>query len=144
VEGLPGIIFSPLLHGSLSHLVANALSLFTLLVILYGDKQYKADQTLIWIWILCGIGTWLIGRAGSPRAPMAHIGASGVIYGLVVYLIAAAWWLHSWRAFFMGVLVLFFYGGIFYGVLPQRGIISWEGHLSGAIEGFITAYRIHA
>ena len=142
--GLPGVLFSPLLHGSFSHLLTNALSLYLLLVILYSHKQYKADQTLIMIWIICGVGTWLIGRAGTPKSPIVHIGASGLIYGLVVYLIVAAWWLHSWRSFFMALLVLFFYGGIFYGVLPQRGVVSWEGHLSGAIAGLIVAYRIHA
>jgi membrane associated rhomboid family serine protease len=134
--GLVGILFSPLLHGSTAHLMTNAISLFVLLFILFLYREYKADQTLVLIWILSGIGTWIIGRA------QPHIGASGVIYGLVTYLIASAWWLRSWRTVIMAIGILFVYGGIFYGVLPQKGIISWEGHLSGAIAGiFVAGYH---
>ena len=68
-----------------------------------------------------------------------HIGASSLIYGLVVYLIAAGWWMRSWRSGLVALGVLAFYGGIFYGVLPQRGIVSWEGHLAGAVAGFLVA-----
>jgi membrane associated rhomboid family serine protease len=135
-RGLTGVLFSPLLHGSAAHLMTNAVSLFILLFILFLYREYKADQTLVLIWILSGLGTWIIGR------PSLHIGASGVIYGLVTYLIASAWWLRSWRSAIMAVGILMVYGGIFYGVLPQKGIISWEGHLSGAIAGvFIARYH---
>lgn len=137
-RGLMGIFFSPLLHGSAAHLMTNAISLFLLLFILFLYREYKADKTLILIWIFSGLGTWIIGR------PSLHIGASGVIYGLVTYLIASAWWLRSWRSAIMSVGILMVYGGIFYGVLPQKGIISWEGHLSGAIAGFLVARYHHA
>jgi membrane associated rhomboid family serine protease len=137
--GLLGILFSPLLHGNAAHLTANAISLFLLLVILFLYREYKGDRTLILIWLLGGIGTWLIGRSNTT-----HIGASGVIYGLVTYLICAAWWLRSWRSAMMAIAVFLVYGGIFYGVLPQRGIISWEGHLSGAIAGWLVARKQHS
>ena len=84
-------------------------------------------------------GTWLIGRGGS-----VHIGASSLIYGVAVYLIAAGWWMRSWRSIFVAVAVLFLYGGLFYGLLPQRGIVSWEGHLAGALTGWLVAWRMHA
>lgn len=131
--GLLGIIFSPLLHYNLAHLTANGISLFMLLVILFSHREYQADRALVWIWILSGLGTWLIGR------PSVHIGASGVIYGVVTYLIGAAWWLRSWRSGMLAILILFLYGGIFYGMLPQPGFISWEAHLSGALAGLIVA-----
>jgi membrane associated rhomboid family serine protease len=136
--GLLGIVFSPLLHYSLAHLTANAASLFVLLFILFSHRDYKGDQTLIWIWVLSGLGTWIIGRKA------VHIGASSIIYGLVVYMIAAAFWLRTWTTAFTGVLILIFYGGIVYGMLPQPGIISWEGHLSGAISGWWVARRQHS
>jgi membrane associated rhomboid family serine protease len=142
-RGLPGILFSPLLHYSDAHLMANAVSLFLLLVILFLNREYRPDLAFLSIWILSGLGTWLIGRAGSGGQPVIHIGASGVIYGLVTYLIASAWWLRSWTSFFWAVAILFLYGGIFHGVLPQRGIVSWEGHLSGAVAGVFVAWRQH-
>jgi len=131
--GLLGILFSPLLHYNQAHLTANGVSLFLLLVILFSHREYRPEVALASIWLLSGLGTWLIGR------PSVHIGASGVIYGVVTYLIAAAWWLRSWRSAFLAVLILFLYGGIFYGMLPHAGFVSWEAHLSGAIAGVLAA-----
>ena len=136
--GLAGILFSPMLHYNLAHLTTNTISLFLLLVFLYSHREYKADHALLSIWILSGVGTWIIGR------PAIHIGASSLVYGLVVYLIVGAWWLRSWRSMFIAIFVLVFYGGIFYGVLPQPGIVSWEGHLSGAVAGFLAARYYHS
>src|SRR5687767_10198193 len=90
--GLSGIILSPFLHYNGAHLLANAASLLVLLILLFWDAAYKPWETLFVIWILSGLGTWIIGR------PALHIGASGVIYGLVAYLIASAYWMKSWRA----------------------------------------------
>lgn len=135
--GLMGILFSPLLHGSAAHLMANASSLFPLLVILFWHREYRPDRALIAIWIGSGIGTWIIGRSDF------HIGASGIVYGLVVYIVATAWWRRNWVLVFWAIVILFLYGGIVYGMLPQQGLISWEGHLSGAIAGFIVARRQH-
>ena len=135
--GLMGILFSPLLHGSAAHLMANATSLMLLLVILFWHREYRPDRALIAIWIGSGIGTWIIGR------PSIHIGASGLVYGLVAYIVATAWWRRSWLLVFWAIVILFLYGGIVHGMLPQPGFISWEGHLSGAVAGNIVARRQH-
>jgi membrane associated rhomboid family serine protease len=137
--GLLGIAFGPLLHLGFPHLFANALPLWVLLVLLFANRAYYPEQTLAWIWLGSGLGTWLIGRGGA-----VHIGASSLIYGLVVYFIAAGWWMRNWRSMLVAVGVLVLYGGIFYGVLPQRGLISWEGHLAGALTGWLVARAHHA
>jgi membrane associated rhomboid family serine protease len=129
-SGLVGIAFAPLLHGSRQHLLANAVPLFVLLVVLLSNPVYRPYQTLLWIWAASGLGTWLIGRGNA-----VHIGASSVIFGLAAFLIAAGFFLKSWRTALIAIFVFLLYGGIFYGVLPQNGPISWEGHLSGAIAG---------
>jgi membrane associated rhomboid family serine protease len=141
--GLLGIVFSPLLHYNYAHLTTNAISLFVLLVVLFLHREYRGDLAFISIWLMSGFGTWLIGRAWQHGEPVLHIGASGVIYGLVTYLIAAAWWLRSWSSAFWALVILFLYGGIFYGALPREEIISWEGHLSGAIGGVLVARKQH-
>jgi membrane associated rhomboid family serine protease len=141
--GLIGIVFSPLLHYNEAHVTTNCLSLLILLTVLFFHREYRPDLAVISIWLLSGVGTWIIGRAWHGNQPVFHIGASGVIYGLVTYLIAAAWWLRSWSSALWAILILFLYGGIFYGALPQPGIISWEGHLSGAIAGVLVARRQH-
>lgn len=143
-HGLIGLIFSPLLHGNTAHLLANAAPLFILLTLLFWDRKYHPGRTLVLVWLASGLGTWLIGRAGDPAHPTVHIGASSVIYGLVVYLLVAGFLMDSWRAVFVAIGVGVAYGGIFYGMLPQSGPISWEGHLCGAIAGFFTARHNHA
>lgn len=142
--GLFGILFSPLLHANYQHLTANAISLFFLLVVVFSHREYKAEYALIAIWLVSGFGTWLIGRPWDPHLHVVHLGASSVIYGLVVYIVASAWWLRSWQTAFWAILILFLYGGIVYGMLPQAGIISWEGHLSGAVAGFLVAREQHS
>jgi membrane associated rhomboid family serine protease len=138
-RGLIGILFGPLLHMNFAHLFANAFPLWVLLLLLFGQRASYPEQTLGWIWLGSGLGTWLIGRGGA-----VHIGASSLIYGLVVYFVATGWWKRNGRAVLLALAVLLFYGGIFYGVLPQRGIVSWEGHLAGALTGLVVAWFHHA
>jgi len=141
--GLVGIAFSPLLHASPAHLLANALPLFILLVFLFWDRHYHPVVTLCSIWFFSGLGTWLIGRGSDGERPIVHIGASSIIFGLVAYLIASGFLMRSWRSAIVAIVVLICFGGIFYGVLPHGGPISWEGHLSGALAGVWAAKRNH-
>lgn len=138
-RGLVGILFAPLLHLGFDHLFANALPLLILLVLLFAQRRYHPERTLGLIWLGSGLGTWLIGRGNA-----IHIGASSVIYGLAVYLVTAGWWMRSWRFVIVALGVAFLYGGTVYGVLPQRGSVSWEGHLAGAITGWLVAWHSHA
>jgi membrane associated rhomboid family serine protease len=138
VAGLPGIALAPLLHASAAHLFANALPLFVLLVLLFADRAYRPGRSLAAIWIVSGLGTWLIGRGHA-----VHLGASSIVYGLVTYLLVAGFRLRSWRAALVALLVLVLYGGLWYGVLPRSGPVSWEGHLCGALAGAWAAWRQH-
>src|SRR5436190_2041987 len=143
VSGLVGIAFSPLLHASPAHLLANALPLFVLLVLLFWDRHYYPVLTLSSIWLFSGLGTWLIGRGSDGDRPIIHIGASSIIFGLVTYLIVAGFLLKSWRSAAVALLVFIGFGGILYGLLPRAGPITWEGHLSGALAGIWAAKRNH-
>ena len=137
--GLLGIVLSPLLHANLSHLLANAIPLFVLLVLLLSNSEYRPYQTLALIWGASGLGIWLIGRGQA-----IHLGASSIVFGLAAFLIVAGFRLKSWKSALVAILVFFLYGGIFYGVLPQSGPISWEGHLCGAVAGVWAASRTTA
>jgi len=143
IHGLDGMLFAPLLHGDIGHYLSNAMPMIVLLGLLFANSNYKPWRSLGIVWLLGGLGTWLIGRPGST-----HIGASIVIFGLVAFLIVASFALRSWRSAVVSAVVLFFYGGIFLGVLPPllnsslQEKISWEGHLSGAVAGVIAAWRI--
>jgi membrane associated rhomboid family serine protease len=143
VPGLAGILFSPLLHASPAHLLANALPLFVLLVLLFWDRHYYPVLTLSSIWFFSGLGTWLIGRGSDGSRPIVHIGASSIIFGLVTYLIVAGFMMKSWRSALVALAVFICFGGILYGLLPRAGPVSWEGHLSGALAGIWAAKRNH-
>jgi membrane associated rhomboid family serine protease len=49
----------------------------------------------------------------------------------------------KWRTFFVAILVFLVFGGIYVGVLPNDGPVSWEGHLSGALAGLVAAFNNH-
>ena len=137
VPGLVGIACSPLLHGNMHHLLANSVPLFVLLVVLLSNPKYHPYRTVAFIWIASGLGTWLIGRGGA-----VHIGASSIVFGLAAFLIVAGLTMRSWRSATIAIFVFVFYGGIFYGALPQNGPISWEGHLCGTLAGAWRARRL--
>jgi membrane associated rhomboid family serine protease len=135
--GLVGVITSPLLHANFAHLTANAGPMALLLAILFSDARYHPKTSLALIWLVSGLGTWLIGR------PAIHIGASSIIYGFVSFLIVASLWMKSWRALFFSIVVFFLFGGLFYGIFHVSAGVSWEGHLSGALAGVWVAWVMH-
>lgn len=136
IEGLAGIFTSPFLHGNTAHLSANSLALFVLGLLFLGLEKARAGYIIAPIYLLSGIGTWAIGRAGT-----VHIGASGIIYGLLGYLIFIGIFRKSMRLILLSVALLVFYGGALWGLFPLLGnpLVSWEGHLSGFLAGIITA-----
>ena len=141
--GLDGILFSPLLHGGLGHYFSNLLPMIVLSGLLFANPNYIPWRSLVLIWLMSGFGTWLIGGTGTN-----HIGVSGVIFGLVTFLITAAILLRSWRSAIISVVVFFMYGRVLSGALPpllnssMEDHLSWEAHLSGAIGGIIAAWQI--
>jgi membrane associated rhomboid family serine protease len=138
-SGLIGVICSPFLHTNMAHLTANAVPLFVLLMLLFWDPHYFPRRTLLLIWFASGLGTWLIGRGG-----VVHIGASSIVYGLIAYLVFAGILMRRFDSMLIGLGVFLMYGGgIFAGVVPQGGNVSWEGHLCGAVAGVWVAFNNH-
>lgn len=142
-DGLKGILFAPLLHADWAHLLANTVPALVLgfLVTLAGMSRFVWATAIIWI--VGGLGTWLIGDIGSCRMETIHIGASGLIFGWLAFLLVFGWLTrHIWWIV-TSLVVLFVYGGILLGALPvlnRCGGVSWQGHLCGAIAGLLAAY----
>lgn len=142
-DGLWGIIFAPLLHADWAHLLANTVPALVLgfLVTLAGMARFVWATAIIWI--LGGLGTWLIGDVGGCRMETNHIGASGLIFGWLAFLLVFGWLTrHIWQIV-TSLVVLFVYGGILLGAVPvldRCGGVSWQGHLTGAIAGVLAAY----
>jgi len=73
---------------------------------------------------------WVTGAANS-----VHVGASGLIFGYLGYLLARGYFERSLWAVLLGVVALVLYGGVLWGVLPGQPGISWQGHLFGLLGG---------
>lgn len=147
VPGLWGVIFAPLLHANWHHLMANTIPLLVLgfLMTLAGLSRFVWATAIIWI--LGGLGTWLIGNVGSSCGPTDHIGASGLIFGWLAFLLVFGLFVRKGWDIVIGLVVLFVYGGILLGAMPvlgQCGGVSWQGHLSGAVAGVVAAYLLSA
>ncbi len=134
ITGLRGIILSPFLHGSFSHLAANSVSFFILGLLLIYSEKGRAVAVLIAVTLLGGAGTWLIGRSGT-----IHIGASGIIYGMLGYLVASGIFRRELKSVLLSIFVFLLYGGMIFGVLPMDSFVSWESHLCGFLAGILTA-----
>lgn len=134
-EGLLGIVFAPLLHGGWDHLISNSLPLLILGFLLGMSGMRTFTITTAIIWIVGGVGVWLI--AGSSEI---HIGASGIVFGWLVFLIIRGVFARSLSQIILGIAVFLAYGTVLLGILPGDPGISWEGHLFGAIGGAIAAW----
>ena len=134
VQGLLYIPLSPFLHGDLSHLAANTLPLLVLgwLVMLRRVSDFVVVSVVSTL--IGGLGIWLIGSSDT-----AHVGCSALIFGYFGYLVSRAYFERSLVSFLLAVVVVIFYGGMIWGVLPSRPEVSWEGHLSGLIGGIASA-----
>ena len=134
VPGLIGVVTAPLLHGNLSHIFSNSISLVvSLTAILYLYPNSSARVIPI-IWLGSGLMAWLIGR------PSMHFGASGLIYGLLAYVFFSGILRRDMRSVAVSLLVGFLYGSMIWGVLPIRPHMSWELHLSGGLMGVLLAF----
>jgi len=133
IPGLLGIITAPLLHGGFNHLLSNTLPLvisMTATLYLYPRSSVRVIPL---IWLGSGILSWFIGRS------TLHIGASGLIYGLLAYVFVSGILRRDMRSVSVSLLVGFLYGSMVWGVLPIRPHMSWEMHLSGAVLGVVLA-----
>lgn len=132
--GIQGILTGPVVHGSWSHLISNSIPLFVLdFMSLYFYR--KVAMRAFWIiYIFTGGAVWLFAR------DVSHIGASGVVYGLVAFIFWNGVFRRSIRAIMLAAIVILLYSGMFAGVLPDQEGVSWESHLMGSIVGIITAY----
>lgn len=134
LNGLVGIFVSPFLHGNANHLFFNCIPLFLLanFVMLEGlDKFYQVTAIII---VVCGSCVWLFARMGN------HIGASGVILGYWSYLLINALHTGTLLAVVLGIVVIYYFGGMALSVLPGKVKESWEAHLFGAVGGIVAAY----
>lgn len=133
LSGLKGILFSPLIHGGWKHLVDNSLPVLFLSMALFYFYRDIAYRIWFLIYLIGGILLWSVGRQAY------HIGASGLIYGLAAFLFLSGVIRRVRGLMAISLLVVFWYGGMVWGLLPIDVEVSFEAHITGALAGVLLA-----
>ncbi len=135
-DGLPGILFAPLIHGSWLHLISNTPALLVLgTALLYGYPRSARIAVPI-LYLGSGLGVWLFARESY------HIGASGLTHGMMFFIFVIGVLRRDRLAIALSLLVFFLYGGMVWSVLPQQPGISFESHFFGAVIGVTLAFML--
>lgn len=145
--GLLGVVFSPLLHGDISHLFGNSIAFVTLgwLLLLRGETAFWSVSLIVML--TSGLGVWLFGRGqgyafteGSLyRISMVHLGASGIIFGYLGFLLFGSFFDRNPLSLLLSLTVGGFYWHLLPGIFPKQSNISWEAHLFGFLGGILAA-----
>jgi len=128
-----GVFLYPFIHGSTNHLFNNLIPLFFLSSALIHFFDRFAYLIFFIIYFFSGLLLFIIGRE------LFHIGASGIIYGLASFLFFSGIIRNNIQLLSFSLLIVFLYGSMVWGIFPEtvKSGVSWEGHLSGSIVGFI-------
>ena len=135
IDGLWGIVCSPFLHGSLQHLIANSGALIVLLSISLSFTRKLTLFACIAVSLLGGSLVWLFGQGNT-----VHIGASGIIFGLIGFLMCLGIFRREWKAVILSLAVFLLYGGALFTLLTYTPGISWSGHFFGFLSGMLVAW----
>ena len=134
-EGLVGIIFSPFLHGGLGHILANTFSFIGCAILVRLAAGTKILRLVMLFGVLGGgLGAWLFSSGGIV------VGASGMIYALIGFLFAQAYFTPSVRSWAGALLTLIFFGGALLSFFSFSPFISWAGHFWGFVAGIGAAF----
>lgn len=134
--GLIGIGAAPLVHGDFAHLVANSVPLLVLGAVMLFLYPHSTLRVLPAVYLGPGVLVWLFGRDS------VHLGASGLVYGLVSYVFVAGLLRRDRRAIAASLMVVMLYGSLAWGVLPIQPRMSWETHLSATVIGVLMALAL--
>tara|TARA_X000000950_G_scaffold70748_1_gene87782 strand:- start:3533 stop:4159 length:627 start_codon:yes stop_codon:yes gene_type:complete len=133
-NGLIGILFSPLIHSDVNHLLSNSLPVIILCLLIFNFYSQIAKKIFIYLYFISGLWLWCFGRESF------HIGASGLIYAMASFLFFSGILRKNSQLSAVALLVIFIYGGLFWGLFPIHKNVSWEGHLTGFIAGILVSF----
>jgi len=135
LDGLDGVLFSPLLHAGWDHLYGNAVPLILVGTFALAGGAKRFIYSTLLIMLVSGLGVWFI---GSPDSVV--VGASGVVFGYLGLLLARGFVEHSWWNIGVAAFIGLLYWYQLYNILPTDQRISWQGHLLGLLGGMVAAF----
>lgn len=136
LDGLIGIPLAPFLHADFGHVIANTVPLVLLGLLVAWRAGRQAWRVMAFIVLIGGFGVWLLAPSN-----VVTIGASGLVFGLLGYLLAAGVVTRRWLDVLLSVLVAVLFGGMLMGVTPF-GVgtgVSWLAHMTGFAAGIAAA-----
>ena len=135
--GLRGILFAPFLHASLGHIVANSIPFLALgWLVMLREENHFIPVTIAGM-VGSGLLAWLFGAPGS-----VHIGASGVVFGYLGFLMLTGWYTRSFWSILLSVIVTVVWGSLVFGMMPTIPGVSWQSHVGGFLGGVIAARSV--
>jgi membrane associated rhomboid family serine protease len=132
---LEDVLTAPFLHASWSHIEANTppLAVLAFLVAWRSIRRFVAVSLVVLV--ASGLGVWLVAPAHTDT-----VGASGVIFGYLGYLLARG----AIERRLLDVVVAVLAGALYWSVLPLvlpgNPGISWQAHLFGLAGGLAAAW----
>lgn len=138
LSSLPAVFVAPFLHADWAHLIGNSLPFAVLGFLVLLGGAIRAAVSSVVIVLVSGASAWLLSAPNTIT-----IGASGLIFGWLTYLLARGIFSGDGRQILIAVGVLVLYGGILWGVLPTQFGVSWQAHLGGAVGGVLAAWWLH-
>lgn len=160
LTGVLGIATMPLVHGDLRHILSNTIPLIVMLITLASLRPKQWPRVVGLVTIISGALTWVLASSSSKI-----LGASGLVLGLVTFLIAPGVFLLAWWAYnrilkqskpypfqvraiplVVSVIVGFFcLDNIFFNLVPSFApmggtTVSYTAHWCGAASGLIVAF----
>jgi membrane associated rhomboid family serine protease len=149
-SGLVGILTAHFLHAGFAHIFANSVALLILGWLACWYDRRMALVAVLYSMVMAGAVTWVIADAGS-----CHIGASGVAFGLIGFLLANAAVRRDFFSILLALGTLFLFQGALSlmlpaGLIPHAGVtasatpISWQMHLGGFLGGLCASWHLRA
>jgi len=138
-DGLWGVVGMPFLHASYHHMWSNTVPLIAIgwVLLLAGLRTWLIVTGIVVIG--GGILTWLV----APGNELI-VGASGMIFGWMGYLLARAFFSRQFKWIVVAVLVLVFFGTLLLGLFPTLNSgVSWQAHLCGFAAGIGAGALLH-
>ena len=138
ISGLPGVALAPFLHEGLIHLLRNTVPLLVLGWLVALSVRWLFVRVAFVTGLTSGLGAWVFGMGEA-----VHIGASGIVFGLLGFLISRGWVARSLGWTLVSVVVGVFYFGTVLSLLGPEPHTSWSSHFWGFLGGMGLAWGLY-
>jgi len=133
-DGLIGILFWPWLHAGFVHLIGNSVPFLGMAALLAAFGRGVLVKVTLLLWFGGGALLWLAARPGN------HLGASGLVFGFLGYLLFRAISERKFSTIVIAVLAAALYGGLLLQLVRIDPRISMEAHIYCFLLGAVASH----